>query len=211
MEHSTTQIIVSNAIFITAYILIIWDKFDRAVIAMSGAILMILFKILSQENAFSEIDFNTLGLLISMMIIVMITKRSGIFEYLAVKTVKIARGEPIIILVLLSITTGLLSSVLDNVTTILLIIPVTLSITNDLHINPIPFIITEIFASNVGGTATLIGDPPNIMIGSSAGLTFMDFIKNSAPIVIPILFMITFIFVLMTGKSLLPRLRLKQE
>ena len=93
--------------------------------------------------------------------------------------------------------------VLDNVTTILLIIPVTLSITNDLHINPIPFIITEIFASNVGGTATLIGDPPNIMIGSSAGLTFMDFIKNSAPIVIPILFMITFIFVLIYRKKLI--------
>ena len=163
---------------------------------------MILFKILSQENAFSEIDFNTLGLLISMMVIVMITKRSGIFEYMAVKTVKIARGEPIIILVLLSITTGLLSAVLDNVTTILLIIPVTLSITNDLHINPIPFIITEIFASNVGGTATLVGDPPNIMIGSSVGLSFMDFIKNSAPIAIPILFMITFIFVLIYRKKL---------
>ena len=202
MEHSTTQIIVSSAIFIVAYILIIWDKFDRAVIAMSGASLMILFKILSQENAFKEIDFNTLGLLISMMVIVMITKRSGIFEYMAVKTVKIARGEPIVILVLLSVTTGLLSAVLDNVTTILLIIPVTLSITNDLHINPIPFIITEIFASNVGGTATLVGDPPNIMIGSSVGLSFMDFIKNSAPIAIPILFIITFIFVLIYRKKL---------
>ena len=203
MEHSTTQIIVSSAIFITAYILIIWDKFDRAVIAMSGASLMILFKILSQENAFKEIDFNTLGLLISMMVIVMITKRSGIFEYLAVKTVKIARGEPIKILMLLSVTTGLLSAFLDNVTSILLIIPVTLSITKDLNINPIPFIITEIFASNVGGTATLVGDPPNIMIGSSVGLSFMDFIKNIAPIAIPMLFMITFIFVLMYRKKLI--------
>jgi len=203
MEHSTTQIIVSSAIFITAYILIIWDKFDRAIIAMSGASLMILFKILSQENAFKKIDFNTLGLLISMMVIVMITKRSGIFEYLAVKTVKIARGEPIKILMLLSVTTGLLSAFLDNVTSILLIIPVTLSITKDLNINPIPFIITEIFASNVGGTATLVGDPPNIMIGSSVGLSFMDFIKNIAPIAIPMLFMITFIFVLMYRKKLI--------
>jgi len=211
MEHSTMQIIVSSTIFITAYILIIWDKFDRAVIAMSGASLMILFKILSQESAFKEIDFNTLGLLISMMVIVMITKRSGIFEYLAIKTVKIARGEPIIILVLLSVTTGLLSAVLDNVTTILLIIPVTLSITNDLHINPIPFIITEIFASNVGGTATLVGDPPNIMIGSSVGLSFMDFIKNSAPIAIPMLFMITFIFVLIYRKKLIATCQAKTK
>jgi len=203
MEHSTTQIIVSSAIFITAYILIIWDKFDRAIIAMSGASLMILFKILSQENAFKKIDFNTLGLLISMMVIVMITKRSGIFEYLAVKTVKIARGEPIKILMLLSVTTGLLSAFLDNVTSILLIIPVTLSITKDLNINPIPFITTEIFASNVGGTATLVGDPPNIMIGSSVELSFMDFIKNIAPIAIPMLFMITFIFVLMYRKRLI--------
>jgi len=202
MDHSTTQIIVSSAIFIVAYILIIWDKFDRAVIAMSGASLMILFKILSQESAFKEIDFNTLGLLISMMVIVMITKRSGIFEYMAVKTVKIARGEPIIILVLLSVITGLLSSVLDNVTTILLILPVTLNITKNLHINPIPFIITEIFASNVGGAATLVGDPPNIMIGSSVGLSFMDFIKNVAPIAIPLLFIITFTFVLIYRKKL---------
>ena len=202
MEHSTTQIIMSSSIFIVAYILIIWDKFDRAVIAMSGAVLMILFKVLSQENAFSEIDFNTLGLLISMMIVVMITKRSGLFEYLAVKTVKVAKGDPIKILILLSVTTGLLSGVLDNVTTILLILPVTLSITKDLHINPIPFIISEIFASNVGGTATLVGDPPNIMIGSSAGLSFMDFIKNVAPIVIPLLFMTTFIFVIIYRKKL---------
>jgi len=202
MDHSTTQIIVSSAIFIGAYILIIWDKFDRAVIAMSGASLMILFKILSQESAFKEIDFNTLGLLISMMVIVMITKRSGIFEYMAVKTVKIARGEPIAILVLLSVITGVLSSVLDNVTTILLILPVTLNITKNLHINPIPFIITEIFASNVGGAATLVGDPPNIMIGSAVGLSFMDFIRNVTPIAIPLLFIITFIFVLIYRKKL---------
>ena len=202
MDHATIQIIISSSIFITAYILIIWDKFDRSVIAMSGASLMILFKILSQENAFKEIDFNTLGLLISMMIVVMITKRSGLFQYLAVKTVKIARGEPIKILVLLSVTTGLLSGVLDNVTTILLILPITLSIADDLHITPIPFIISEIFASNVGGTATLVGDPPNIMIGSAAGLSFNDFIKNIAPIVIPLLFMTTFIFVIIYRKKL---------
>jgi len=202
MEHSTIQIIISSTIFITAYILIIWDKFNRTVVALSGASLMILFKILSQENAFKEIDFNTLGLLISMMVIVMITKRSGVFEYMAVKTVKIAKGEPIKIIILLAIITGLLSAVLDNVTTILLILPVTLRIARDLHINPIPFIITEVFASNIGGTATLIGGPPNIMIGSSVGLSFMDFIKNDAPIAIPLLFITIYILVLMFRKKL---------
>lgn len=202
MEHSLLNIILSATIFVAAYILIIWDRFDRTLVALGGAVLMILAKILSQESAFAEIDYNTLGLLISMMIIVMITKRTGVFEYLAVKTVKIAKGEPIRILILLSIITGLLSALLDNVTTILLILPVTLSIAKELHLNPVPFIITEVFASNVGGTATLIGDPPNIMIGSAVGLTFMDFIKNVAVIAIPLLFLITYIFVLIYKKKL---------
>lgn len=201
MEH-TMQMFISSAIFIIAYILIIWDKLDRTVIALSGASLMLLLKIMSQENAFKEIDFNTLGLLISMMLIVMITKRSGVFEYLAVKTVKLAKGEPIVILVLLSIITGILSALLDNVTTILLILPVTLTIAKDLHINPIPFIISEMFASNVGGTATLIGDPPNIMIGSAVSLSFMDFIFNDAVIAIPLLFLTTYVFVLIYKKKL---------
>ena len=202
MEHLNLSMILSGVIFILAYALIIWDKLDRTVVAMSGAALMILLKILSQENAFSEIDFNTLGLLISMMIIVMITKRSGIFEYMAVKTVKIAKGEPIRILIYLSIITGILSAFLDNVTTILLILPITLSVAKDLHINPVPFIISEVFASNVGGTATLIGDPPNIMIGSSVGLDFMAFLANEAVFVFPLLFITTYIFVLIYKKKL---------
>jgi Na+/H+ antiporter NhaD/arsenite permease-like protein len=202
MELITTHTVLSVVIFIVAYALIIWDKFDRTVIALSGAVLMIFLGILSQENAFKEIDYNTLGLLISMMIIVNITKESGVFEYLAVKTVKIAKGDPIKIIILLSIITGVLSGLLDNVTTILLILPVTISIAKDLHINPVPFIITEIFASNVGGTATLVGDPPNIMIGSATGLNFMDFLKNDAVIAIPLLFLVTYIFVLIYRKKL---------
>lgn len=202
MEQITTHTVLSVVIFIVAYALIIWDKFDRTVIALSGAVLMIFLGILSQENAFKEIDYNTLGLLISMMIIVMITKRSGVFEYLAVKTVKIAKGDPIKIVILLSIITGVLSGLLDNVTTILLILPVTMSIAKDLNINPVPFIITEIFASNVGGTATLVGDPPNIMIGSAVGLNFMDFLKNDAIIAIPLLFLTTYIFALIYRKKL---------
>lgn len=202
MDNANFQIILSSAIFILTYIFIIWNKFDRAVVAMSGAFIMILFKIMSQEDAFSKIDYNTLGLLISMMIIVMITKRTGIFEYLAIKTVKIAKGEPVRIIILLAITTGLLSAILDNVTTILLIVPITLSIAKDLRLNPSIFIISEIFASNLGGAATLIGDPPNIMIGSSVGLSFMDFIFNTAPIALLLLFISTYILMLVYRKKL---------
>ncbi|HEX3029212.1 MAG TPA: ArsB/NhaD family transporter [Clostridia bacterium] len=194
--------IVSVVIFVVTYALIIWDKFDRAVIALSGGALMIFFNFLSQKEAFAEVDFNTIGLLVGMMIIVMITKRSGIFEYLAVKLVKVAKAEPFKIIILLSITTGLLSALLDNVTTILLILPVTLSIAKDLKLNPIPFIIAEVFSSNIGGAATLVGDPPNILIGSAAGLSFMDFIKNAAVIVLPMLFLTTFIFSIMYRKKL---------
>lgn len=202
MHGSSLLIIFSAAIFVAAYALIIIDKFDRTVIALSGAVLMILLRILSQEKAFEEIDYNTLGLLISMMLIVMITKRSGVFEFLAVKTVKAAKGEPVVILVLLSVATGLLSAILDNVTTILLVLPVTLSIAKDLHINPVPFVISEVFASNVGGTSTLIGDPPNIMIGSAVGLDFMDFIRNDAVIAFPLLLLTTYILVLIYRKKL---------
>lgn len=196
------EMTVSVIIFVLTYIMIVWDKFDRAVVALSGAALMIFFNFLSQKEAFEEVDFNTIGLLIGMMIIVMVTKRSGIFEYLAVKMVKFAKAEPIKIIIYLSIVTGILSALLDNVTTILLILPVTLGIARDLKLNPIPFIIAEVFASNTGGAATLVGDPPNILIGSAVGFSFMDFIKNSAVIVIPLLFLTTFIFALMYRKKL---------
>lgn len=202
MSDTTLQIVLSVIIFTAAYVLIIIDKLDRAVVAMCGAILMILLRILSQEKAFEGIDFNTIGLLISMMVMVMILKRSGIFEYLAVRIVKTVKAEPAAILVFLSIATGILSAFLDNVTTIMLIIPITLSIAKDLHVNPAPFIISEVFASNVGGSATLIGDPPNIMIGSGAGLSFMDFIRNNSPIILPLLFLTVYIFVLIYRKKL---------
>lgn len=198
-----SQMVLSALIFVAAYILIIWDKFDRTVIALAGAVLMVLTGILPQEKAFEKIEYNTIALLVGMMIMVIITKRSGIFEYLAVKTVKLVKGEPVKIIIMLSLVTGLLSAVLDNVTTILLVIPVTLSIAKDLHINPVPFIISEVFASNVGGTATLIGDPPNIMIGSSVGLTFMDFLKNTGAIAIILLLLCTYIMVLIYKKKLL--------
>jgi Na+/H+ antiporter NhaD/arsenite permease-like protein len=194
--------ILSIVIFVGAYALIIWDKFDRAVVALSGAMLMVLLNVLTQQKAFAAIDYNTLGLLIGMMIIVMIMRRTGVFEYLGVVTVKASKADPFRLLILLSITTGILSAFLDNVTTILLILPITLSVTRDLKVNPIPFIIAEVFASNVGGTATLIGDPPNIMIGSETGLSFMDFLINDAVIALPILLVTSFLFALIFRKRL---------
>lgn len=148
---------------------------------------MLILKLITQEKAFLKIDFNTIGLLIGMMIIVNITKRTGVFEYIAIKAAKFSKGNPIKILILFSVITSVLSGVLDNVTTVLLIVPVTLVITKTLEIDPIPFLMCEIFASNIGGTATLIGDPPNLMIGSAAGLSFLDFVKNLAPVIVIIL------------------------
>ncbi|KZL89839.1 SLC13 family permease [Clostridium magnum] len=199
---NTLKLIVACSIFLLAYVFIIFEKLDRTLVAFIGAALMILARVISQEHAFGHIDYNTIGLLIGMMIIVMVVKRTGLFEYLAIKVVKIAKGDPIKLLVFLAIITGLLSAVLDNVTTILLIIPITFDIVKDLHISPIPFIMAEVFASNVGGTATLIGDPPNIMIGSSVGLTFTDFIKYDAPIIVPLLLLTTYIFSLLYKRKL---------
>ena len=196
MDNNSLKIILACSIFLIAYVFIIFEKLDRSLIAFIGASLMILTGIISQEHAFGHIDYNTIGLLIGMMIIVMVVKRTGLFEYMAIRAVKIAKGDPKILLIFLSIVTGILSAILDNVTTILLIIPITFDIAKDLHISPVPFIITEIFASNVGGTATMVGDPPNIMIGSSVGLKFIDFIKIDATIAIPLLFLTTFIFAL---------------
>lgn len=198
----TTAAIVAALIFIAVYAIIISEKIDRTVTALAGAALMVLIGILDQEEAFHKIDFNTLGLLISMMVIVFITQRTGVFQFLAIKACKVSKGEPWLIIALMSLITGVLSAFLDNVTTILLILPITLSVAKDLRLNPIPFIISEVFASNVGGTATLIGDPPNIMIGAKAGLGFMEFIKNDAPVILPMLFITTVTFVLIYRKQL---------
>ena len=197
-----TFVILSAIIFLCVYAVIIWDKLDRAVVALTGAMLMVLLRVLKQEEAFAAIDYNTIGLLVAMMIMVMIMRRTGIFEYLAVKVVKISKAEPFRLIITLSLVTGILSAFLDNVTTILLILPITLSVASDLKLNPIPFIIAEIFASNAGGTATLIGDPPNIMIGSQTGLSFIDFLSNVAVIAIPILVLTSIIFAFIYKKQL---------
>ena len=180
-------------IFLVIYGIIISEKINRTAISLFGAIVMIILGILNQEQAIEHIDFNTIGLLVGMMIIVNILKRTGVFEYLAIRAAKKAKGDPWKILVLFAIITAFSSAFLDNVTTILLIVPVTLVITDTLETNPIPFMFTEILIANIGGTATLIGDPPNIMIGSATGLGFVDFLVNLAPVVIVISFVVLFL------------------
>ncbi|MDD4600191.1 putative transporter [bioreactor metagenome] len=178
----------SIVIFLLAYAMIIWEKINRMVVAMAGGLLMILMGFLTQETALKDdIDFNTLGLLIGMMILVAITRRTGVFEAMAIWSAKVTKGHPLGLLGLLGIITAVASAFLDNVTTVLLIVPVTLTLTDKLDVNPMPFLITEILSSNIGGTATLIGDPPNIMIGSAVGLDFTAFIVNLAPAAIVVM------------------------
>lgn len=177
MENS----VVAGIIFVGMYAVIVSEKIHRTVVAMLGAILMLLFGIMSDETAIHHIDFNTLGLLIGMMIIVAVTSRTGLFNYVAVLAAKKAKAEPVRLLVYLTVLTALCSAFLDNVTTVLLMVPVTFGITAKLKVDPMPYLLLQILASNIGGTATLIGDPPNIMIGSAVKeLTFGAFIENLA-------------------------------
>jgi len=174
--------IIGILVFIISYIAIVSEKLNRTIVALFGATLMILFHVISQSEALEKIDFNTLGLLIGMMIIVNILKKTGLFQYLAIKTAKMAKGDPKKILLYFSVIAAVASGLLDNVTTILLIVPVTLVISDTLKISPVPFIIAEIMSANIGGAATLIGDPPNIMIGGATGFGFVDFIVNLLPL-----------------------------
>ncbi|MBD3917495.1 ArsB/NhaD family transporter [Paenibacillus sp. PR3] len=200
MSH---QALLAIAIFLFAYGFIISEKIHRTILAMIGGLLMVACGIVDQETAIHHIDFNTLGLLIGMMIIVSITADTGLFRYVAIKAAKRAQGSPVRIMISLAVITAIASAFLDNVTTVLLIVPVTFSITRQLGVSPFPFLISQIVASNVGGTATLIGDPPNIMIGSAVKeLTFMAFITNLAPIVVIVMASYIPLFVFMFRKQL---------
>jgi Na+/H+ antiporter NhaD/arsenite permease-like protein len=197
------QALLAIGIFLVTYAFIISEKIHRTIVAMAGGILMVLFGIVNQEQAIEHIDFNTLGLLIGMMILVAITAKTGVFKYMAIRAAKLAKGNPVRILVYLSLVTAVTSAFLDNVTTVLLIVPVTFSIARQLQVNPMPFLISEIISSNVGGTATLIGDPPNIMIGSAVPeLDFMSFLVNLAPVVVIIMAATIGCFVLIYRKQL---------
>lgn len=175
------QAIIAIIVFLLSYALIISEKIHRTIIAISGAVLMIGLGILNQNTAIHHIDFNTLGLLIGMMILVYVTSETGAFHYVAIWAAKKVKGDPLKILVVFALITAVASAFLDNVTTVLLMVPITFTITRQLKVNPFPYLITEILASNIGGTATMIGDPPNIMIGSAVKeLTFGSFINNLA-------------------------------
>jgi Na+/H+ antiporter NhaD/arsenite permease-like protein len=168
----------ASVVFAAVYIVVITEKINRAILALMGGGLMILGGVVNQEAAIRGIDFNTIGLLLGMMVIVGITGKSGVFQYIAIWSAKKVNAQPVGVLVMLAVVTAVLSALLDNVTTVLLIVPVTLLITEELRVQPYPYLVTEILFSNIGGTATLIGDPPNIMIGSLVGLTFNDFVVN---------------------------------
>lgn len=184
----TQQAALAAGIFLISYGVIITEKIHRTIIAMVGALLLIASGIVTQDSALRHIDFNTLGLLIGMMIIVAITGKTGVFSYVAIVAAKKAKGSPILILIVLGFITAVFSAFLDNVTTVLLMVPITFTITRRLYINPEPFLMTQILASNIGGTATLIGDPPNIMIGSAVkSLSFLAFIHNLSAIAVAIL------------------------
>ncbi|MCB2182570.1 MAG: ArsB/NhaD family transporter [Desulfobulbaceae bacterium] len=196
----------ATSIFIVAYTLIVSEKVHKTVVAICGAALMIVLKILDQHEAFHleefGVDWNVIFLLIGMMTIINLMRPTGIFEYIAIKSAKVGKGEPMRIMIVFAVVTAVLSALLDNVTTVLLLAPVTLLIADALDIDPIPFLIVEALASNIGGTATLIGDPPNIMIASKAKLDFMDFIINLAPVVIVIMVVFLGVIKIIFGRKL---------
>ncbi|HVI14241.1 MAG TPA: ArsB/NhaD family transporter [Pseudolabrys sp.] len=178
------------------------EKVNRAIVALIGACVMVIVGVLDQEEALKGVDWNTIGLLTGMMILVSISRRSGMFQFLAVWSAKAARAHPAGILFILQITTAVISAFLDNVTTVLLIVPVTLAICNTLKVPAYPYLFAEIFASNIGGTATLIGDPPNILIGSQAGLSFNEFVYHLTPIILMVMTVQALIIHFLWGKDL---------
>ncbi|WP_010479257.1 ArsB/NhaD family transporter [Thermococcus zilligii] len=182
------QELFALVVFIGAYAAIISEKIHRTVAAMVGASLILIAKTVPWEKLPEYLDLDTILLLAGMMVIVNISRESGLFEYIAIKTAKLSRGSPMKVLLLFAVVTAGVSAFLDNVTTVLLLTPMLLYIARQMEINPVPFLLAEIFASNIGGTATLIGDPPNIMIASAAGLSFNDFLVNMAPIALLDLF-----------------------
>ena len=178
---------LASLIFGLTYAVIVSEKVHKTAAALLGGIAMILFRIMDQEEAFEAIDFNVIFLLVGMMVIANITGQTGAFQWLAIRSAKLARGNAIAALILLSVITALASAFLDNVTTVVLMAPLALFLASTMELNPVPFLVTQIMASNVGGTATLIGDPPNILIGSAADLSFVDFLVHLGPLILLIL------------------------
>ncbi len=220
-EAASNQIImgpafwIATAIFLGAYGLIISEHVHKTVVAMFGGALMIILSIVTQDEAFNSlelgVDWNVIILLVSMMVIINIMKPTGAFEYIAIKSAKIAKGRPFMIMAIFSVVTAVVSAFLDNVTTVLLIAPVTILICKELDLDVVPFLITEALASNIGGTATLIGDPPNIMIGSKAQLDFMAFVNHLTPVIILVLVAYVISLKFIFGKQLVVKEELRQK
>lgn len=209
---SSHSVLVSASLLILAYIFIALERIPKVTIALLGGALTIVLGLVSQTKALGDginphyfinfIDFNVIFLLVSMMVIVSITTRSGVFNWIANELLKFTKGHPIKVLCALGLFTAVTSAFLDNVTTVILIMPITFAIAKKLDIDPIPFLLTEIFSSNVGGTATLIGDPPNIIIGSAGGLSFIDFIKELTPVILVIMCVVLTILAFIFRKKL---------
>lgn len=206
---------IATAIFVTAYALIVSEKVHKAVVALFAAGLMLVLKILEQHEAFHVeefgVDWNVVILLISMMVIINLMRPTGIFEYIAIKSAKWGKGEPFRIMAIFAVVTAVLSALLDNVTIVLLITPAVIFIADALEVDPIPYLISCALASNIGGTATLIGDPPNLMIASKAQLTFMDFIVHLAPIVVVLMVFYLVIIKFLWGRKLRTKEELKER
>jgi Na+/H+ antiporter NhaD/arsenite permease-like protein len=212
--HSVTNVIfgidpvvASCAVLAAVYAFIISERLNQAITALLGASAMIFLGVISQHEAVEGIDFNTIFLLIGMMIIVGIMKNSGVFQFVAILAAKSVKANPRALLAILSIITAVFSALLDNVTTVMLIVPITLLLTEQLKQNPYPFLFAQIFASNVGGTATLIGDPPNILIGSHVGFSFMDFVVNVGPPAFVIMIFLLIFFDFIWGRKMTTSLR----
>ena len=194
--------LIAVAVFLFTYALIIDERIHRAVAAMLGAAIVVFLGVVSWEGLLQHIDFGTIFLLMGMMIIVNTARGSGLFEYIAIRTTKLAKGSPIRVLILFALVTALVSAFLDNVTTVLLLTPMLLYVSKVMKLNPVPFLVTEIFASNIGGAATLIGDPPNIMIASAAGLTFNEFLIHLGPIMVVNMGILIGLMYLIYGRSM---------
>ncbi len=195
-------VILTALIFVVTYTLIATERIDKTIAALLGGTAVVVIGIVDQEEAFGAIDLNVIFLLAGMMMLAAILRHTGFFQWLAIRSVKVAGGDPFRLLVVLSLVVAVLSAFLDNVTTVVLIAPVTLYIATVLKVSPVPFLISEILASNIGGSATLIGDPPNIIIGSAANLGFLEFLTNMGPIALLILIVFMFMTRVLFGRDL---------
>jgi Na+/H+ antiporter NhaD/arsenite permease-like protein len=199
---------IAGTIFVVAYALIALERWDRTLIALLAGLLVVLLGIIDQHAAFEAIDLNVIFLLAGMMVIAGALAQTGLFDWLAIRSVRLSRGDPMRLLLILAVVTAFLSAFLDNVTTVVLTTPITLSMARRLDVSPMPYLISQILASNIGGTATLIGDPPNILIGSAAGLDFAEFMLNLGPVTIAVFIAYaTIMYILFRGSLQVPEER----